>query len=110
MALGDDKVLPAIFADYQTAPISEKLKAALGFLAKLVDTPHDVGAADLAPLRAAGLGREEIEDVIQVSGAFSIINRMADAFGWHVGRQETFLRSAKFLLKRGYDLKEKKGR
>ncbi len=110
MALGDDQVLPAILADYTTAPITAQLKAALGLIQKLVDTPREVTAADVVPLRDAGLSREEIEDAIHVCGVFSIINRLADSFGWYVGKQETFVLSAKFLLKMGYDPKEKKRR
>ena len=104
MALGNQGTVAAILADFETAAISEKLKVALRFLAKLVGSPAELTAADIEPLRAAGLSREEIEDAIQVCGVFSIINRLADSFGWHVGREATFVQSAHFLLKRGYDL------
>jgi len=40
-----------------------------------------MGAADLEPLRAAGLTDEEIHDAVQVVSYFNYINRVADALG-----------------------------
>jgi hypothetical protein len=35
---------------------------------------------------------------------FNMIDRLADAFGWHVQTLEEFEKDAGFLLKNGYDL------
>jgi hypothetical protein len=35
---------------------------------------------------------------------FNLIDRLADAFGWHVQTAEQFDKDASFLLKKGYQL------
>jgi alkylhydroperoxidase family enzyme len=48
---------------------------------KLTAAPSRVGAADLAPLRAAGLSDAEIHDAVQVIAYFNYITRIADGLG-----------------------------
>jgi uncharacterized peroxidase-related enzyme len=92
-----------VLADYRTAPISEKLRAILAFLEKLTLRPAEVGPADMEPLRAAGLTREEIEDAIHVCALFNLINRVADSLGFELQTAEGYAGSARHLLgKRGY--------
>jgi hypothetical protein len=80
------------------------LRATLGLLEKVTLTPDDVGPADLEPLRAAGVSDQAISDALHVCFSFNLIDRLADAFGWHVQTVEEFGKDAGFLLKRGYDL------
>ena len=54
--------MAAVLADWRTAPLDPKLRATLGFLEKLTLAPADVRPADLAPLRAAGVSDDGIED------------------------------------------------
>jgi uncharacterized peroxidase-related enzyme len=102
MAQGDDAVVKAVLADYRTAPISGKLRATLGFLEKLTLRPAEVGPADMAPLRAAGLTDEEIEDAIHVCALFNVINRAADSLGFEPADEEGYQAGARFLLSVGY--------
>jgi len=95
-------VLQAVLTDWRTAPIDRKLRATLGFLETLTLTPAEVGAADLAPLRAAGVTDEAIEDAIEVCALFSVYNRLADALGFHVPTGDGHAALARFVLKRGY--------
>ncbi|HEX2223821.1 MAG TPA: hypothetical protein VHN15_06425 [Thermoanaerobaculia bacterium] len=74
----------------------------LGFVEKLTLTPHAVGPADMAPLRAAGLTDEAIEDAIHICGAFNTINRIADTLGFDLQTPEGYAGAARFLLKVGY--------
>ncbi len=48
---------------------------------KLTATPQQVGAADLAPLRAVGLSDTDIHDLVQVIAYFNYITRIADGLG-----------------------------
>jgi len=72
--------------------------------------PHDhaarvtlgVGAADLAPLTAAGGTRAQIGDALEVAFAFNVVTRLADTFGFAIGPESAFEASARHLLKRGY--------
>jgi uncharacterized peroxidase-related enzyme len=92
----------AILEDWRTAPIPEKLRAMLGFLEKLTLNPQEVGPEDVAPLRAAGLSDEEIEDAIHVCANFNLINRVADSLGFDRASPTSMSRYADFLLKMGY--------
>lgn len=88
--------------DWRTAPMPQKLRAMLVFLEKLTLSPHEVGPGDMAPLRAAGLGDEAIEDAIHVCAAFNTINRVADTLGFDLQTPEGYAGAARFLLKVGY--------
>jgi uncharacterized peroxidase-related enzyme len=102
MAQGGDSVVRAVLADYRTAPIPEKLRAMLGFLEKLTLNPAAVGPDDVAPLRAAGLTDEEIEDAIHVCALFNVINRVADTLGFDEADAKGYQAGARMLLKSGY--------
>ncbi len=92
----------AALADWRTAPLDPKVRAALGFLEKLTLRPADVGPADVAPLRAAGVSDEAIEDAIHVCALFNIYDRLADAMGWHLPGPDGYAASGRNLLRRGY--------
>jgi uncharacterized peroxidase-related enzyme len=74
----------------------------LAFLEKLTLTPQEVGPADVAPLRAAGLSDEAIADAVHVCANFNLINRVADALGFELAGPASVSRYAGFLLRRGY--------
>jgi hypothetical protein len=61
----------AILADYETAPIDERMRGALHFLATL-----DPGRA-----LAAAVSRDALRDAAEVKAAFELITRYADAIG-----------------------------
>ncbi len=74
----------------------------LGYLEKLTLSPDDVSAADVAPLRAAGLGDQAIEDAIQVCVLFNIYDRLADSLSFHLPGPEGYAASGRSLMQRGY--------
>jgi len=78
------------------------VRAALGFLEKLTLTPADVRPADVASLRAAGVGDEGIEDAIQACVLFNIYDRLADSLGWHLPGPDGYAASGRNLMRRGY--------
>lgn len=88
--------------DWRKAPLDAKLRATLGFLEKLTLQPNEVRPADIAPLRAAGLSDEAIEDAINVCALFNIYDRLADALGWYLPDQAGYAASADNLMRRGY--------
>jgi len=95
-------VVAAVLQDWRTAPIDARLRAALGFLEKLTLQPDSVRPADVAPLRAAGISDEGIEDAIQVCTLFNVYDRLADAMGWYLPDQAGYAASGRNLMKRGY--------
>jgi alkylhydroperoxidase family enzyme len=82
--------------------VDAKLRATLGFLEKLTLRPDEIRPADVAPLRAAGLSDEAIEDAIHVCALFNIYDRLADAMGWHLPDGDGYAASGRNLMKRGY--------
>jgi uncharacterized peroxidase-related enzyme len=101
-ALGNEGFVQDILEDWRTAPVDEKTKAMLNFLRKLTLEPFNIGAADIALLRAADLSHEAIEDAIHICANFNIINRLADAFGFELPSPKGLARSTEILLTRGY--------
>lgn len=99
--LGKD-VVRAVWADWRTAPVSEKLRATLGYLETMSLRPEALSADDLAPLRAAGVSDAAIEDAIYVCATFQIIIRVADALEFHVPDEDALDRAADTMLSRGY--------
>jgi len=93
-----------VLANWRTAPLDPKLRAALGFLEKLTLAPTEVRPADLAPLRAAGVSDEAVEDAIQACVLFNIYDRLADAMKWYLPGADGYTASGRSLMKRGYRL------
>lgn len=91
-----------MLADWRAAPIDERTRAMLGFIEKLTLAPESVGAADVAPLRQAGLSDAAIEDAIHVCTLFNVYDRLADAFEFDIPEQAGFEQGATTLLRRGY--------
>jgi uncharacterized peroxidase-related enzyme len=91
-----------VLADWRTAPVAEPLRAMLGFLELLTLEPGRVTAADIAPLRTAGLSDAAIEDAIHVAALFNIYDRMADTLGFDIPDPDGFAQGADMLLRRGY--------
>jgi len=91
-----------VLDNWRTAPIGEKLRATLGLLEQVTLTPDAVGPEAIAPLRAAGVSEQAIEDALYVCAYFNIIDRMADALDFDVPSAEAFSQRADMLLERGY--------
>ncbi len=96
--------MAATLADWRTAPLDERVRATLGLLEKVTLHPASLTAADVAPLRTLGIARQAIEDALVVAFCFNILDRIADAFGWHVPGKDGFDASAKILLSAGYKM------
>ena len=91
-----------MLADWRTAPVSDGLRATLGFLAKLTLEPDGVGPADAAAVRAAGVSEDALVDAISVCALFNMIDRIADALAFHVPPREDAVRAAPGFFARGY--------
>ena len=102
MKLGQ-KTVESILGDWRTAP-DPKLKATLGFLEKLTLQPATVTPQDARAVLEAGVSRAALEDAIVVCGLFNIIDRLADAFDFHIPDARGFAIGAKMILRFGYKL------
>ncbi|HEY8039001.1 MAG TPA: hypothetical protein VIF15_04375 [Polyangiaceae bacterium] len=98
------EVTQAVLADYRTAPIDEKLRAALALLEKVTRAPEALGPDDVRPVLARGVTRQGVKDALFVAAMFNAIDRLADAFRFEIPDDAAFAASAKMLLKMGYKL------
>jgi alkylhydroperoxidase family enzyme len=95
-------VTDAVLADWRTAPIGDGLRATLGFLAKLTLEPESVGPEEAQAVRAAGVSAGALSDAIHVCALFNMIDRIADAFAFHVPPREDAEQAAPRFFARGY--------
>ncbi|MGY6021895.1 carboxymuconolactone decarboxylase family protein [Streptomyces spinosirectus] len=100
-AYGDPQRVAAVLDDLETAPVAEPLRATLRMLGKLT-REGKAGAEDMREVLAAGVSPQQVRDALAVCAAFSITDRLADAFGFELLSPEGFEAGAKYLLKRGY--------
>ena len=71
-------VVDAVKRDYETAPVSPKLKALLAIAGKVQESGKQVTAADVDHARREGATDREIHDAVLIAAAFSMFNRYVD--------------------------------
>jgi alkylhydroperoxidase family enzyme len=95
-------VVDAVLSNYRSAPISEKLKAAIAFIEKITKAPDELTAADAHLAIGAGISREELEDAAAVAALFAIVTRYANALDFDIPSPSDFDKAGGMLLRRGY--------
>ena len=98
----EDEVVQAVLDDWRTAPVSDALRATLGFLEKITHSPAAITPEDLAPMREAGVSEQGIEEAMYVCFLFNIVNRLADTFDFEVASSSSFTRLGHVLYRLGY--------
>src|SRR5580658_1087176 len=79
--LGDAAVVTQVKTDFQSAPISPKLKALLVIAGKVQQDGKLVTPADVEAARNQGATDLEIHDTVLIAAAFSMFNRYVDGLG-----------------------------
>jgi alkylhydroperoxidase family enzyme len=97
-------VWQAVQKDWRTAPVTDRVRATLGFLEQLTLRPGDVTRADAAAVLSAGVNEEALADAIHIAALFSMIVRLADSLGWYVPPSPQFEARAPQMLASGYTL------
>ena len=82
--------------------MNEKVRSTLGFLEKVTSSPEEVSSDDIATLQSAGLSKRAIEEALYVCFLFNLIDRLADAFDFHLPTAEGFRRNGRVLYTLGY--------
>lgn len=75
---GQYDVVDAVKSDYQSAPISPKLKALMAIAGKVQEGGKQVSEDDVANARRVGASDGEIHDTVLIAAAFSMFNRYVD--------------------------------
>jgi alkylhydroperoxidase family enzyme len=90
--------------DWRTAPVSDALRAALGFIEKQTLRPEELTPADAEAVYAAGVSQQALRDAAEVAALFNMIVRLADSFGWDVPEWDRLAQRAPAMLEGGYAL------
>jgi alkylhydroperoxidase family enzyme len=97
-----DGTIGGVLADYETAPIGEKLRAMLGLLETFTLRPDAMSPALVREALDAGVSRDAIRDAFYVAFLFNTYDRLADTLGWELPEQRYYAKAGRFLLKKGY--------
>lgn len=98
----DDELVAAVMENWRTAPVNEKLQQTLGFLEKLTSRPAEVSPEDVESMRSVGVSDKAIEEAIYVCFLFSVMDRLADAFGFDLHSAKDFRSGGRVLYTLGY--------
>jgi uncharacterized peroxidase-related enzyme len=101
--LGDVALVEKVRLDYESAPISPKLKALLAIAGKVQQDGKLVTAADVETAREEGATDLEIHDTVLIAAAFSMYNRYVDGLGtWQPDAPEMYVQMGQHLAEHGY--------
>ncbi|ANE49224.1 carboxymuconolactone decarboxylase family protein [Flavisolibacter tropicus] len=77
----NEQTVKAVWADYNTAPVSDKMKALLRVADKVRINGNQVTLDDINNARAQGANDMDIHDTVLIAGAFCMFNRYVDGLG-----------------------------
>jgi uncharacterized peroxidase-related enzyme len=75
---GNYDIVEAVKRDYQSAPVSPKVKTLLTIAGKVQQGGKNVTTADVDRARSEGATDQEIHDTVLIAAAFSMFNRYVD--------------------------------
>ena len=100
---GDYSVVDAVRADYQSAPVSAKLKALLAIAGKVQEGGKQVTTADVERARAGGATDVEIHDTVLIAAAFCMYNRYVDGLAtWTPTDEAAYDQMGQRMARQGY--------
>ncbi len=100
---GSYDLVDAIVRDYQTAPVSPKLKALLTIAALVQVGGKQVTTADIERARDAGASETEIHDAVLIAAAFCMYNRYVDGLAtWTPADHESYDAMGHRMAHEGY--------
>ena len=95
-------LVEAVLEDWRTAPVDDRMRAALAFIEKLTLHPDQLTDDDIAAARAAGLSNEALHECAYVTFLFSVMDRLADSFDFDIPNAKEIGATGKFLNTFGY--------
>jgi uncharacterized peroxidase-related enzyme len=97
----DEDALIALLDDVDGAPIDERMKPLLRYVAKLTLTPSRMTESDAASVFRAGWDEKALHDAVSVCALFNFMNRLVEGLGIQA-TPEYFADSARRLAGGGY--------
>jgi uncharacterized peroxidase-related enzyme len=100
---GNLELIDEVKRDFQSAPISNKLKTLLAIAGQVQKGGKHVTSEDIEQARQAGATDLEIHDTVLIAAAFCMYNRYVDGLGTSAPRDpELYLAIGKRLAEQGY--------
>jgi uncharacterized peroxidase-related enzyme len=100
---GNEQLIEDVKANFQSAAISDKLKALLAIAGKIQKGGKQVTSEDIAHARSQGTTDKEIHDTVLIAAAFCMYNRYVDGLAtWAPTDSEMYRENGKRLADSGY--------
>jgi uncharacterized peroxidase-related enzyme len=97
------QLIDNIKKDYQSAPISDKLKALLSIAGSVQKGGRFVTTGQIEHARGLGATDREIHDTVLIAAAFCMFNRYVDGLDtWAPQDRQVYLERAKMRAEEGY--------
>ncbi|WP_425044243.1 carboxymuconolactone decarboxylase family protein [Primorskyibacter sp. S87] len=77
----DPATIEALLTDVKTAPVDDRLKPLLAYVAKLTHAPSRMTEADAEAVYAAGWSEQALFDAVQTCAIFNMMNRIVEGTG-----------------------------
>ncbi|HUS10486.1 MAG TPA: peroxidase-related enzyme [Pyrinomonadaceae bacterium] len=100
---GDENVVEQTKRDFETAPVSEKMKALLAIASKVQQGGRTVSDEVVSRARAAGATDLEIHDTVLIAAMFCMFNRYVDGLAsWTPDNPKFYRDRGQYLARHGY--------
>ncbi len=101
--VGSAEIVQQVKTDFESAPITPKLKALLAIAGKVQQDGKRVSAEDIGVAKAHGATDIEIHDTVLIAAAFCMYNRYVDGLGtWQPRDESMYVEMGKHLAEQGY--------
>ena len=85
---GDNALVETLLGDYRRATLSPADRAMLDFAVELTLRPWEARQTGVEVLRQAGFEDAAILDIVQVTGYYAFVNRLADGLGIELEKEQ----------------------
>jgi len=100
---GNEELVEQVKANFQSAAITDKLKALLAIAGSVQKGGKHVTREQIERARSAGATDEEIHDTVLIAAAFCMYNRYVDGLAtWAPSDPEMYRENGKLLAEYGY--------
>ncbi len=100
--LGSGDIVKQVKTDFETAPVTPKLKALLAIAGKVQQSGKNVTSSDIERARRLGATDLEIHDTVLIAAAFSMYNRYVDGLGtWQPHDEAMYAQMGEAPCRRG---------
>jgi uncharacterized peroxidase-related enzyme len=100
---GNEKLIDEVKSNFQSAPITDKLKALLAIAGSVQKGGKQVSSEQIERARSQGASDKEIHDAVLIAAAFCMYNRYVDGLAtWAPTDPEMYRENGKRLADHGY--------